>query len=224
MHIHKKRLLILLFLILGVIGIWYSNILTYLNLEWLQTHRDYLKDQVHEHSTYSVLCYIAVYVLITAFAVPGAWLLTMLGGFLFNVFPGILYILIGATMGAFAAFLAARYVVGVWVQRTYQSHLRTLNHALKENGPYYLLFVRLAAIFPFSLVNLIAGLTRVPLTTFMWTTALGIIPGSLVYAYVGKQLISLDSPRNILSFPLVVAFFLLSLLFLIPLFVRKQRN
>lgn len=224
MHIPKKILFILFVLLLCLTGIWYSNVFAYLNLEWLQTHRDYVRYQVHEHYVYSVLCYIALYILITACSVPGAVLLSMLGGFLFNVLPAVVYILIGATMGASLAFLAARYVVGVWVQRTYQSSLRALNHVLKENGSYYLLCIRLAAIFPFSSVNLIAGLTRVPLSTFFWTTAFGIMPKSLVYSFVGKQLISLDSSRNSFSFHIVIAFFLLSLLFLIPLFMRKQRK
>ena len=223
MHIPKKRFLILFFFILGAISLWYFNVLKYLSLEWLQTHRDYLQYLVREHYVDTVIGYISLYILVTALGVPITLLLTMLGGYLFNVLPGILYINIGATIGASAAFLAARYLVGVWVQRKYQVQLRALNHALKNNGHYYLLISRLSPV-PFFIENLVVGLTRVPLTTFIWTTALGIIPGSIVYAYAGKQLMSLESLNDIISLPVIIAFFLISLLLLIPLLIQKQRN
>ncbi|MGE4257941.1 MAG: TVP38/TMEM64 family protein [Candidatus Babeliales bacterium] len=193
----------------------------YLNLEWVQTHQGYLLALVRDHYWYTVFCYIALYILAVALALPGAFIITMLGGYLFNVFPGVIYINIGATLGATIAFIAARYLVGMWVQRTYQVQLRAINQAIKENGFYYLLFARLAAIFPFFLVNLLAGLTRVKLSTFIWTTSLGIIPGSLVFAYAGKQLMYIRSASDILSFPIILAFFLLSLLVLIPVLIKK---
>lgn len=223
MNIFKKRLITLLILIAGIYALWYFNLTQYMSLDWIQAHRDYLLCMVHEHYVLSVLAYIGFYIVATVFALPGTFIITMLGGFLFNVFPGILYINIGATLGATGAFLAARYVVGVWVQRNYQQQLYKINKQIKEYGYYYFLLSRLIIVLPFFLVNLAAGLTRVPVKTFMWTTSMGIIPASTVYAYAGRHLMHITSARDLLTWQTILAFVLLTLLFLLPVLMRRKK-
>lgn len=224
MNLSIKRIISLFFIVAGIGAVYYFNLSQYMNLNWIHEHKNYLLCMVNEYYWYSVLVYICFYIIATACALPGTFIMTMLGGYLFNVFPGVLYINIGATLGAAAAFLAARYLVGVWVQRTYQTQLRAVNQQIKEYGNYYFLLARLIVVLPFFLVNLVSGLTRVPLSTFMWTTAVGIIPATLVYAYAGRQLMYIHSPYDLFTWQVILAFILFTLLLLVPLLVRSIRS
>lgn len=224
MNISTKRIISLLLVVAGIGAVYYFNLTQYMSLDWIHAHKNYLLCMVNEYYWYSVLVYIGFYVIATACALPGTFIMTMLGGYLFNVFPGVVYINVGATLGATAAFLAARYLVGVWVQRTYQMQLRAVNQQIKEYGNYYFLLARLIVVLPFFLVNLVSGLTRVPLSTFMWTTAVGIIPATIVYAYAGRQLMYIHSPHDLFTWPVILAFILFTLLLLIPLLVRSIRS
>lgn len=224
MNLSSKRSISLLLLFAGICAVWYFNLTQYISLDWIKAHHKYLLCMVNQEYWYSVLVYICFYIIATAFALPGTFIITMLGGYLFNVFPGVLYINIGATLGAVVAFLAARYLVGVWVQRKYHVQLRAVNQQIKEDGTYYFLLSRLIVVLPFFLVNMVAGLTRVPLSTFMWTTAVGIIPATIVYAYAGRQLMYISGPQDLFTWPVILAFLLLTLLFLLPMLLRGKRN
>ena len=93
------------------------------------------------------------------------------------------------------------------------------NKAMKLYGKNYLLVIRFVAVIPFFLVNILVGLTNLSLWTFIWTTAIGILPGSLVYTFAGQQLNEIESLRDIFSFNILLAFFFLALLALLPIIV-----
>ena len=176
-----------------------------------------------EHYLASVTIFIAVYIVAAALSIPGATLLTLTAGFLFGFF-GVIYVNIGATAGAILAFLTARYLIGDWIQKRYTERLASFNKEIAANGPHYLLTLRLIPLFPFLLVNVFAGISRAPLKTFAWTTMIGILPGSLVYIYTGRQLGGLEQPGDVLSWPVILAFVLLGLLVLSPVIVKKFRT
>jgi len=171
-----------------------------------------------------VLSFIAVYVLVTALSIPGAVILTLAGGFLFCTAAGVIYIDAGATAGAACAFLSARYLLGNRLQQKYGGQLEKFNKEMDLNGANYLLTLRLIPVFPFFLINFLAGLTNVPLRTFLWTTCLGIIPGTAVFAFAGQQLGSLNSPADILSRKVIAAFAALGLLALAPAVWKRMRK
>lgn len=223
MNIKNKRILTLLLLTIGIFTIWHFNLTQYISLEWVKTNRDYLLEMVDTHYWASVATYIAFYILATTFALPATFILTMAGGFLFKVFPGVFYINIGATLGATGAFLASRYLVGTWVQQKYSKQLAVVNKQIELYGYYYFLISRLILVLPFFIVNLLAGLTNVPLATFMWTTSVGIIPATIVYAYTGRELMHITSRYDLLSWRMILAFALLALLLIVPLLLRKKR-
>jgi uncharacterized membrane protein YdjX (TVP38/TMEM64 family) len=171
-----------------------------------------------------VASFIAVYVLATALSVPGAVILTLAGGFLFGPATSVIYIDIGATAGAACAFLSARYLLGNRLQQKYGGQLAKFNSEMDRNGASYLLTLRLIPVFPFFLINFLAGLTKVPLRTFLWTTSLGIIPGTAVFAFAGQQLGSIDSLADILSKKVIAAFAALGLFTLAPAVWKRIRN
>jgi uncharacterized membrane protein YdjX (TVP38/TMEM64 family) len=165
-----------------------------------------------------------VYVIVTGLSIPGAVILTLAGGFLFGTIAGVLYVDAGATAGAVCAFLSARYLLGDRLQQKYGGQFAKFNGEMDRNGVNYLLTLRLIAVFPFFLINFLAGLTKVPLKTFLWTTAVGIIPGTAVFAYAGQQLGYINSPADILSKKVIAALAALGFITLAPTVWKRIRK
>ncbi|TLY15099.1 MAG: TVP38/TMEM64 family protein, partial [Nitrospirae bacterium] len=158
---------------------------------------------------------------VTALSLPGAAILTLAGGFLFGTVLGTVYVNVGATTGATLAFLTARYLLRDWVEKKFGDRLGPIQEGFAKDAFSYLLTLRLIPIFPFFLVNLVSGLTRVNIGTYVVATALGIIPGSFVYAYAGRQLGTINSLKEIASPKVLLAFMLLGLLALVPVVYRR---
>ena len=225
MRLFRSKKFIVGFVILGIIiATRFSSITEWMSLTQLKAHRGYLQQVVSEHYLLSVICYISLYITAVAFSIPVGVLLTLAGGFLFGVIAGVFYTNIGATLGATIAFLLVRYLIGETIQKKYGVQLAQFNRAMKLYGKNYLLVIRLIAVIPFFLVNILVGLTNLSLWTFIWTTAIGILPGSLVYTFAGQQLNEIESLRDIFSFNILLAFFFLALLALLPVIVTYLRQ
>ena len=220
----KKQVLLLVLFIGAIILVPYSPLGTLFTFENLKQHRDSLVVLVQDHYWPSVLSFIMLYVVTTALSIPGAVILTLAGGFLFGTAASVLYVNVGATAGAACAFLFARYLLGNRLQEKYKNQFEKFNRELDWNGTSYLLTLRLIPVFPFFLINFLAGLTKIPLQTFLWTTSAGIIPGTAVYAYAGQQLGSINSPSDILSRDIIIAFLVLALFTLVPVIVKRMRG
>jgi uncharacterized membrane protein YdjX (TVP38/TMEM64 family) len=222
---HPKNIIALLVLIAVIVGIRLSGISDYLTLETLQKNRDALLALVRERYVLSVILYIAVYITAVALNLPGGAVLTLAGGYLFGTVAAVVFVNIGATIGAVLAFLTARHLLGRRIQESYAVQLAKFNKEMDRNGMRYLLTLRLIPVFPFFLVNFLSGLTRVPLATFLWTTAVGIIPATAVFAYAGQQLGTVRSAGDILSPRILAAFIALALFVLFPaLRTRFRKN
>ena len=206
---------------LAVGAFFYFDLKQYLSLEALKANRDSLLAYTEAHYTKSVVLFILLYCLQTAFSLPGAAIFTLAGGFLFGSFLGTLYTNIAATSGATLAFLAARYLLRDWVERKFGDRLGPIQEGFAKNAFSYLITLRLVPLFPFFLVNLVSGLTRVRLGTYVAATSIGIIPGSFVYANAGRQLGTINSLSEIASPRVLGAFALLGLLALVPIVYRK---
>jgi len=206
---------------LAVGAFFYFDLKQYLSLEALKANRDSLLSYADTHYITAVLAYILVYSVQTAFSLPGAAIFTLAGGFLFGSFVGTLYVNVAATSGATLAFLAARYLLRDWVERKFGDRLGPIQEGFAKNAFSYLITLRLVPLFPFFLVNMVSGLTRVRLGTYVTATAVGIIPGSFVFANAGRQLGTISSLGEIASQRVLGAFALLGLLALIPIVYRK---
>ena len=221
----NTRNMVLLVLFLAVIiGLRLSGIGEFLTFESLQRNKDSLLAFVRDNAVTSVLIYILVYVAAIALNLPGGAVLTIAGGFLFGTVPAVVYVNIGATCGAVLAFLSARYLLGSRLQESYGAQLAKFNGEMARNGVRYLLTLRLIPVFPFFLVNFLSGLTRVPLSSFTWTTAVGIIPGTAVFAYAGHQLETVHSVGDIFTGKVLSAFLLLGLFALAPAIIGRMKK
>jgi uncharacterized membrane protein YdjX (TVP38/TMEM64 family) len=221
----NTRNVVLLVIFLAVmIGLRLSGIGDLLTFESLQGNKDSLLAFVRDNAVKSILIYIFVYIAAIALNLPGGAVLTIAGGFLFGTLPTVVYVNIGATSGAVLAFLSARYLLGSQLQESYSVQLAKFNGEMERNGIRYLLTLRLIPVFPFFLVNFLSGLTRVPLSSFTWTTAVGIIPGSAVFAYAGHQLETVHSVGDIFTANVLAAFLLLGLFTLAPAIIGRLRK
>lgn len=215
------KLAVALVFAIGIGVFFYLDLHQYLSLQALKANRDRLLAVTQQHYGLAVSVFILAYLVQTAFSLPGGAILTLAGGFLFGSVLGTVYVNIGATAGATLAFLAARYVLHDWVEEKFGHRLGTLQAGFAENAFNYLMTLRLIPLVPFFLLNLLSGITRIRLGTYVGATALGIIPGSFVYAYTGRQLGTIDSLSEVASLPVLLAFTLLGLLALLPVVYRK---
>ena len=219
--ISSGKIVIALFLAAGIGAFFYFDLGQYLSLEALKQNRDNLLAYTDSNYGYAVALFVLVYIVQTAFSLPGGAILTLAGGFLFGSLLGTIYVNIGATSGATLAFLAARYLLRDWVEEKFGDRLEPIQAGFAKNAFSYLMTLRLIPAFPFFLVNLVSGLTRVNLGTYVMATAVGIIPGSFVFAYAGRQLGTINSLGEIASPPVLLAFTLLGLLALLPTIYKK---
>lgn len=193
----------------------------YLNLAALKANRQALLEFHAAHRLATVSGFMAVYIVQTALSLPGAAILSLAAGAIFGTIMGTIYANIAATIGATLAFLVTRYLLRDAVLSRFGTKLEGLNRELELRGLNYLLFLRLVPIFPFFLINLAAGLTRLPLRTFFFGTMLGIIPGGFVYVNAGASLATIDSLAGIASPRVLGAFALLGLFALVPVLYGK---
>ena len=189
----------------------------FLSLDAIRAHRLMLLDNVDRAPVQSAALYFALYVLISAFSIPGAALLTLLGGALFSFWEGMVLVPFASTLGATLAMLASRYVLRDWVQRRFAKPMQTVNEGVKRDGAFYLFALRLMPVFPFFLVNLLCGLTSLGVARYWWVSQLAMLPATVVFLNAGRELGQLTSLRDILSPGVLIAFTLLGLL---PLIAR----
>jgi uncharacterized membrane protein YdjX (TVP38/TMEM64 family) len=160
----------------------------HLSLSALIQQREMLAGFINENLLVSVLTFGALYALAVALSFPAASLLTIAGGFLFGWFFGGLTVVVAATVGATALFLAARTAFGQAIAQRAGPTLKRLLEGFKKDGFNYLLFLRLTPIFPFTLVNIAPALANLPLRSYVLATFFGIAPGTFAYAFVGSGL------------------------------------
>ena len=216
---------IILFLLLIVLmlaaAVHFTRLPSYITFEDFQNNSAFFKRYVADNYFLTVLFYIGIYFVVAAFSIPGAFVLTIAGGFLFGTVIATVYVLAGATAGAILAFLTSRYLLGNYIQKRYEKELLGFNKEINDNGKNYILMLRFISIPPFFLLNIIAGLTKIDLKTFIWTTALGILPATLIYSNAGNNLSRIEEPGDLLSIRLLAGFVLLGLLTVLPVLAKK---
>lgn len=213
-----KRLLIVLAGILAVFLFYYFDLKQYLTLSYIKESQESLQQLYLENRLTVISAYMAIYIAVTALSLPGAVIMTLAGGGLFGFTVGTIVISFASTIGATIACAVSRYLLRDSVQGKFSDKLKAINKGIEEEGAFYLFTVRLIPVFPFFIVNLLLGLTKMPLITYFWVSQLGMIPGTMVYVNAGKELAKIDSLGGILSPGLIASFVILGLF---PITVKK---
>jgi uncharacterized membrane protein YdjX (TVP38/TMEM64 family) len=225
--INTKKVVLLLAAVLAVALFFYLDLGRYLTLGSLKANRQFLLEYYAAHTLATVAAFMAIYIAQSALSLPGAAIMSLAAGAIFGSILGTVYAVTAATIGATLAFLVARYLLRDTVLQKFGSKLEGVNRELETRGFNYLLFLRLVPLFPFFLINLAAGLTRLPLRTFVIGTFIGIIPGGFVFVNAGASLASINTLRDVASPRVLGSFALLGLFALVPVIygkLKKSRN
>lgn len=155
--------------------------------------------------------FFILYVAVTGLSIPGAAIMSLVAGALFGVVAGTIIVSFASTIGATLAFLSARFVLRDWVQGKFGERLRAIDDGLEKDGAFYLFTLRLIPVFPFFVINLLMGLTRIKTRTFFWVSQLGMLPATVVFVNAGTQISRIESTSGLLSPALIASFVALAL-------------
>lgn len=225
-----KRLWPLVILVAGFCLFFLTGIDQYITFEALREHRGWLINQVQDNTLITALAFMAIYIVMVTFSLPGGAVLTIVGGFLFGLALGTTFVIISATIGATALFLVAKTTISDALKARMGPWLKKMEQGFQENAFNYLLAMRLIPVFPFFVVNLVPAFLGVRLKTYFFATLIGIIPGSMVYIQVGAGLSSIfDSGENfsaagILTPDVILALVGLAILSLLPILYKKFKT
>lgn len=211
----KSLLLILLVLIIALffifdLGGWFT-------LDALKQQQAHIATLRAESPWLMAGSFFVLYVVLAALSLPGAAIMTLAAGAFFGVWQGLVLVSFASSVGATLAFLVSRFLLRDQVQQRFGDRLKAIDKGINRDGAFYLFTLRLVPVFPFFIINLLMGLTALPIRTFYWVSQLGMLPGTLVYVNAGTQLAAINSLSGILSPTLLVSFALLGIL---PLLAR----
>ena len=180
-----------------------------LTLDSLKASRDTLTALYVDRPLFTVAAFFGLYVVATALSFPGATILTLAAGAMFGLGVGLVVVSFASSLGALLAFLAARYLLRDAVQSRFGKQLGPINEGMARDGIFYLLTLRLVPLFPFFVVNLLAGLTPIGAGRFYWVSQLGMLAGTVVFVNAGTQLAAIRQSSDVLSPMLLGSFVLL---------------
>jgi len=203
---------IIIFVIIAVFSLWYAfDLNQYVSLQQIKELQQTSGDYINQNKVFAMLVFFISYVTITGFSLPGAVLLTLLGGGLFGFGYGLLLISFASSIGATLAFLVSRYLLRDYVQNKFGARLDAINKGIEKEGNFYLFSLRLIPVFPFFLINILMGLTKISTRNFYLVSQIGMLAGTAVYVWAGTQLSEINSLSGIASPSLLSALVLLGI-------------
>jgi uncharacterized membrane protein YdjX (TVP38/TMEM64 family) len=212
--VNKKifnKIIILAVVIAVIAAFRVFHLADYFTLAYIKESQKKFELLYGEHRLTVIAVYMFIYILVTSLSLPGAVVMTLAGGALFGLLTGTVVISFASTIGATLACAVSRFILRDWVQGKFGDKLKTVNEGVEREGAFYLFTLRLIPVFPFWLINLVFGLTKMPLKTFYWVSQIGMLPGTLVFVNAGRELAKIDSLSGILSPGLIISFVLLGL-------------
>jgi uncharacterized membrane protein YdjX (TVP38/TMEM64 family) len=215
---HINKILIILVFIILIAVFWKFDLGKYLSLSYLKASQEKFEILYSDHRVPVIAGYMVIYILVTSLSLPGAAVMTLAGGAFFGLLAGTVIVSFSSTIGATLACFVSRFILRDWVQGKFGEKLKTVNQGIEREGSLYLFTLRLIPVFPFWLINLVMGLTKMPLRTFYWVSQVGMLAGTIVYVNAGKELAKIDSLAGILSPTLILSFVILGLF---PLITKK---
>ena len=215
---NPRKLLLLLVIAILASAFFAIDLGRFFSLDYFKSQQAAIEAYRAAHPGLTAGIFFAVYVAVTGLSLPGAAILTLVGGAIFGLLWGAVIVSFASTLGATLAFLVARFALRDWVQSQFGVRLKAINAGIEKEGGFYLFTLRLIPIFPFFVINLVMGLTPIRAWTFYWVSQIGMLAGTLVYVNAGTQVAGIDSLRGILSPGLLISFALLGVF---PLIAQK---
>jgi uncharacterized membrane protein YdjX (TVP38/TMEM64 family) len=223
------KLILLATFLFVIILLNYSGLFSVLNIDLINQHHDYIVSYIEANFYFASLLFILIYIIAVIFSIPGAWLLTVSGGYLFGWQIGGFLAIISATIGACIIFLMAKNLLRDFFRNKIiakKSIFQKIEDGVNNNALSYLLFMRLMPIFPFVFVNIAPAILGIRFKIYAFTTFIGIIPGTIVYALLGEGASEVFISGDILSYKgydsikIIIGLSGLSILSLSPLILK----
>lgn len=212
------RLLLLLLALAALIIFRHYHLGDYLTVAYLKESQARFREIYQAHRWATVGGYMLIYIVVTALSLPGAAVMTLAGGGLFGFWTATVAIALASTIGATLACGVSRFILRDWVARHFAEKMAAIDRGIEKEGAFYLFTLRLIPIFPFFVINLLMGLTKLRLTTYFWVSLLGMLPATMVFVNAGRELARINAPSDVLSPGLLLSFALLGLF---PLTTKK---
>lgn len=206
-----RRLVILAIISAFAVALYQLGLKDYLTLDAVKAQQGNFAQSYANNPLLVTGIFFLVYVTSTALSLPGAALLTLLGGALFGLVTGLVVVSFASSFGATLAFLGSRFLLRDWVQTKFGDKLKAINDGVAKDGAFYLFSLRLIPVVPFFVINLAMGLTPIKTRTYYWVSQLGMLLGTLVYVNAGTQLARIESLGDIASPGLLASFAALGL-------------
>jgi len=213
-----KRIIILVVIVGLVVAVKALNLDQYLTLSYLKGSLDKFKTLYENHRFMVIAGYFVVYVLTTSLSLPGASPLGMAGGALFGFWTATIVVSFASTIGATLSCSISRFLLRDWIQNKFGDKIAKVNEGIKKEGAFYLFSLRLIPLFPFWMINLAMGLSKISLAKFYWVSQIGMLPGTMVFVNAGKELAKIESVKGIFSPSLIISFAFIGIF---PITVKK---
>ena len=231
-------------LVVGVlaVAVFGSGLHRAIDFDAIASQYTSLQTYVGENPLVAGLAAVAFYAVFTTLCIPAGWLVTVTIGLIFGWLAGSVLVVIGATLGASVLFFATKLALADFFKARAGNLLNRMAAGFREDAWSYMLFLRLAPVFSFTLVNVVPAILNVPFRIYFLTTAVGIIPGTVAYAFAGEGLRSIVraraeacaasvppcgeglSPGDLVTREIVIAFALLSVVALLPVVIKRVRG
>ena len=194
-----------------VAAAFWSGVGEIVSIDTLKVRQTELARLVETRPLAIAAAYLALYAGFAALSIPGAAVMTLAGGAVFGLVLGTILVSFASVLGAVLAFLGSRYLFRGWVERRFGRRLAAIDRGLERDGALYLLSLRLNPAFPYFLVNLAMGLTRMGVLKFALISQIGMLPATIIYVNAGTQIASIRTVGDILSPGLIGSLVLVSL-------------
>jgi len=216
--VNKQKLVLVALLAALVVAFFAFDLGRFFSLDYIKGAHGEFAALYQSRPAFVVGVFFAVYVAVAALSLPGAAILTLLAGAIFGLLVGTVLVSFASSIGATIAMLVSRYLLRDSVKSRFGTRMADVDRGIEREGAFYLFTLRLVPVFPFFVINLLMGLTKMKAATFYWVSQLGMLAGTLVYVNAGTQLARIESPGGILSPGVIGSFVLLGLF---PLAAKK---
>lgn len=216
---NQNTRIILLIALAGLLIVYFAfDLGQYFDFEYLKQKKSLLNDYKSAFPLRTVTIYFCIFVIVTSLSLPGAGIMVIAGGAIFGILWGTILSSFASVTGGTIAFLIIRYLFKDIVQNRFAHSLTLVNKGIEQDGAYYLFMLRLVPVFPYFIINILMGLTSIPVLSFYTATQLGMLAGIIVLANAGTQIAKINGPEDIFSPGLILSLILLGVF---PLLMKK---
>ncbi|WP_235185808.1 TVP38/TMEM64 family protein [Methylomarinum vadi] len=217
MQYNRSHILVLLIFLI-IIPIYFFDFLT---LENIQNNKIWLKEFINNNYFFSVFLFFISCLIFINSPIPLAALVKIIGGFLFGFRMGAIYNVIATIIACLAGFIISRYAFKKEFEKVYYDRLKRVENEIETNGSYYFLTLRLIMIIPYFIINIVAGISRISFKKYLFSTILGVIPASLIYANGGNKLEHINSVAELFKFEVIISLLLVIFISLFPMLIKR---